>query len=127
MKQLKSIVTGFALVCLASTVLHSCYYDNAEDLYPTDTIYIADTGAVVYSFSNDVEPIVKASCASTSCHGATNGSREPLTNYNEVAAAIENHSLETLVSNGSMPKGSSLSQGDKTAILEWIKDGYKNN
>lgn len=78
------------------------------------------------SFASDVSPIIQSVCATSGCHdaGSTNGVG-PLTNYQQVFNARAN--IRSAVSNGTMPKNSSLSANQKNAILCWIDNGATNN
>ena len=117
-------LAGLALMVM----MDGCYYDNAKDLYPSDTLFIDSLDTVTYSWSSDVQPVINTNCAVSGCHAAGNGSgRQPLSTYDEVKNAIENYSLYTRVESGSMPPGGNLSTTDKNAILGWIDQNYPNN
>jgi hypothetical protein len=109
-----------------------CYYDNAEDLYPVDTIYVLDTTTTtdttaVLSWSTDIQPIINTNCAFSGCHSANSSVRQPLTTHTEVKSAIENWALRLRVENGSMPPSGNLAASDKQALLDWIDAGYPDN
>lgn len=78
------------------------------------------------SFSTDVSPIIQSVCAVSGCHntGSTNGPG-PLTNYQQVFDARA--TIRAAVVAGTMPKNSSLSANQKSAIICWIDNGSTNN
>lgn len=78
------------------------------------------------SFSTDVSPIIQSVCAVSGCHntGSTNGPG-PLTNYQQVFNARV--TIRAAVVAGTMPKNSSLSANEKSAIICWIDNGATNN
>ena len=83
----------FGLALITSVIgmsmsLNSCYYDNAEDLYPADTTAVLDTN-IVYTYNGHTKAIIDGNCATAGCHIAGTG-RQPFTTYAEVSAAIQN-------------------------------------
>lgn len=82
-----------------------------------------DTGT---SYASDIVPILNASCNSSSCHGAGNGSRS-WTSHANVAAKAQQIKLRT--ASGSMPPSGSpdLSPSQIQIIACWVDDGAKNN
>ena len=78
------------------------------------------------AFAADVSPIISSSCAIASCHAAGSGNGPgPLTNHTQIFAART--SIRSAVSNGTMPKNSSLSTSQKNSIICWIDSGAPNN
>lgn len=75
------------------------------------------------SFENTIKPIIESSCAISGCH---NGSVSPdlrtLSTIQSRASAIK-----TRTGNGSMPKGSTLSQEKIDQIACWVDDGAPSN
>ncbi len=117
-----------ALILLAFFFsLHSCYYDNVEELYPQAPA--CDTTNVTYSVT--VWPIIENNC--TSCHNAGFPSGNvSLSNYDEIVAAVKNGSLLGTIrhENGwsPMPKGGGkLADCDIKKIETWINAGTPNN
>jgi len=117
---------------LMIVMLNGCYYDNEEELYPSS----ANCDTENMSYSNDVWPVISASC--TGCHGgATPTGDIPLENYNDVAAAaaisVGNYgSLYGAIShangNSPMPKNSDkLSDCTISKIKAWIDQGSLDN
>lgn len=68
------------------------------------------------SYSVDVKPIIQASCVG--CHSEYG-------NYTGVSNDVSK--IRTSISNGSMPKNSTLSSSQKDAIMCWIDAGATNN
>jgi hypothetical protein len=78
------------------------------------------------SFSADVNPIIQTRCATNNCHaaGSTNGPG-PLTSYAEVFAARDR--IRTVISQATMPIGSSLTTAQRSYIICWVDSGAPNN
>lgn len=78
------------------------------------------------SFSTDVSPVIQSICATSGCHDASSSNGPgPLTNYQQVFNARV--TIRAAVANGTMPKNTSLSANQKSAILCWIDNGATNN
>ena len=130
MKRITSATVLFVSLIAVTLFSEGCYYDNAKALYPMDTIYVNDSlidSTTTYVYA-DIESIISSNCATSGCHAAGNGAgRQPLSTYNEVKSAIESFTLKNRVESGTMPKGFSLSNTDKTALINWINQGYPEN
>lgn len=130
MKRIASIALLFATLVVVTLFSEGCYYDNAKDLYPIDTIYVNDSlldSTASYNYA-DVQSILSTNCATSGCHAAGNGAgRQPLSTFNEVKTCIESFTLKTRVENGSMPPGGSMSTTDKNKLIDWINQGYPEN
>jgi hypothetical protein len=117
----------FCIVLASSVLLAGCYKDNAEDLYGTEGVCSEDP-STVYSYADDVEPVIALNCAIGGCHAAGNGTgRVPLTTFDEVKQAVDSYDLKRRVEEGSMPLGGSLAPCDRKAILQWVEQGVVNN
>ena len=68
------------------------------------------------SYSTQVAPLISVYCAS--CHSSYN-------TYTQAKASAS--SIRNSVVNGSMPKGTSLSEDQKNNIVCWIDAGCPNN
>lgn len=123
MKKSSLLLISTALMLTIS--LHSCYYDNEEDLYPGSTA--CDTSNVTYT--NSVAPVFAGNC--NSCHGSVSPSGNITTdNYSSVKANISR--IRGAVNHQSgfspMPQNASkLSACDLTKIDVWINQGMPNN
>jgi len=75
------------------------------------------------NFPSINKPIFVKNCAVSGCHDGNN--------FPSAADYLVVHDgsaqIKTVVSNGTMPKNSSLSASDKAAIICWIDNGSKNN
>lgn len=81
---------------------------------------------VSLSFADDVLPVIQANCAITGCHPyASSNGPGALTNYSQIFAART--AIKSAVASGSMPKGSTLSSNEKTAIICWVESGAADN
>jgi len=75
------------------------------------------------SYSNRVKSVFVTNCTSSGCHDGVN--LPSLSDYNVAKdASIQ---IRDAVFRGIMPKNSTLSPADKSAILCWIDNGSKNN
>lgn len=78
------------------------------------------------TFSADVSPIIQSVCAASGCHDASSSNGPgPLTTYQQVFNARA--TIRAAVISGTMPKNSSLSANQKSAIICWIDNGASNN
>ena len=103
---------------------HACYYDKEQLLTPPKTVTAT---CLNYSFTNDVSPIIQATCSkSTGCH-ASGSSSGPgaLVTYSEISAA--SLQIQGSVLAGRMPLGSSLTSAQIQIINCWVKSGALNN
>jgi hypothetical protein len=107
--------------------LTGCYYDNEEELYPSQIT--CDTTNVTYS--NTVKGIVDFSC--TSCHNPNNKSGNvDLSNHAALAASVNSGKfLSSIVHDGKaskMPQGAPKLDACKIEkIKNWINKGALNN
>jgi hypothetical protein len=75
------------------------------------------------SFQDSIKPIIDNSCAVSGCH---NGSISPdLRSFATIQARA--NSIKSRTANGSMPRGSTLTQAQKDAIACWVNDGAPQN
>lgn len=89
------------------------------------------------SFSGDLQPIFTASCALSGCHDGVPGHKPSLTAANAYNAIIAGGYVNTVVpansviygevKSGSMPPTGALKPSDVQKILDWIRNGAKNN
>lgn len=123
----KNIFYGIFFICL-SLVLHACYYDTEEKLYPK-TLVSCDTTS--FAFSKDIQPILTQNC--TSCHSKGNESGGiNLDNYASVAQNAKNGMLYGTINHASgfskMPKNASKLADCKILLVKkWIDAGSLNN
>lgn len=106
-------VLGFLLFAVSS-----CYYDNGEDLYPTDP---NDCKTDSLTYDGDIKAIFSNSCAVSGCH--ITGVQPPsLETYSEVKASLSRIEQRALVQKD-MPTGGPLSSCDQEKLKQWIADG----
>jgi uncharacterized membrane protein len=109
--KLKLILT----LCIATGMFLSCKKDSNSPDNETPSGYTPNCSSAK-SFSAQVLPLIQSRCAS--CHGQ-------YSNYSQIkasAAAIRNS-----VFNGSMPKGSTLTNEQKDIIVCWVDAGAPEN
>jgi len=121
-KKIKLIL--FSIFLMGMT---SCYYDNAEDLYPV----IPDCDTTNVTFGNDIMPIMSASC--TGCHsGSAPAGNIRLSNYSEIVTSANNGGLMGSIKHESgwspMPKnGNKLNDCTIKKLDTWIAEGTPDN
>jgi len=109
-------------------VNQSCYYDNAEDLYPG---FNCDTVAV--SFGETIQPLIIGNCATANCHSGPNAvAGLKLETYAEIsAAALTGSMLDRMDrSNGDpliMPPTGRLGNCQIDQFDAWVRQGALNN
>ena len=122
---IKSKFIYIAIIALA--FLNSCYYDNAEDLYPQPPD--CDTTNVTYT--DVVFPVIKNNC--TGCHsGSVPAGNIALENYDQIVASAQSGSLLGTIrhDNGWSPMPKNGNKLDDCAIKKlekWVADGSPNN
>jgi hypothetical protein len=118
-------------ICLL-LLLHSCYYDKADTLYPTKagTSGACDSAGVV-TYSQKIIPILQTACYS--CHSISNPSGGiVMATYASDRAIALNGKLYGSISHASgyspMPKGmAKLTNCQLATIKKWIDAGALNN
>ncbi len=122
----RKTINYFFIMVMLTLGFTSCYYDIAEDLYPTTTC-VTDS----MSYATNIVPIIKSNCIA--CHStAANQGGVDIETYDKIKVYVENNSLLGSIKHQSgyspMPKGGSkLSTCDISKIEAWITQGAKNN
>lgn len=76
-----------------------------------------------YTYSADIKSIIDASCLGSGCHGSGSG-RGDFTTYAGLKSYITNGSFKReVVTNKTMPQGSSLSTEQRSKISCWLDNG----
>ncbi len=108
---MKKTIALFSLFLIVLTVsFYSC-----KKKKKTTTTYSATCSSAV-SYSVDVKPLIQSSCVG--CHSS-------YSNYSSLKSSSS--SVRSSVIDGSMPKGTSLSDAQKDKIICWIDAGAPNN
>ena len=121
-KIIKGIAWAFVVLAL-----HSCYYDNEEELYPQPPP--CDTSNVTYS--DDVWPVINNYCSG--CHsGSAPSGNVSLSNYTEIATAAQNGSLLGAIRHedgwSPMPKNGTMLPSCNIKHIEiWVAHGTPDN
>jgi len=107
-------------------MLHSCYYDNVEDLYPDTN---CDTTNVTYS--NSVLPVINTNCITCHNDALANGNVS-FSSYDKIAAVANDGRLLGVIrhDNGfpAMPQGADQLPDCTIKKIEiWVKAGTPNN
>jgi len=103
----------------------SCYYDNAEELYPSEPCNTANV-----TYSGDIQPLVDSRC--NSCHSAaTKSGGVDLEGYTALKVYVDNGKFLSSVTHdgnaSTMPPGDKLIDCSINKIQQWINDGAPNN
>ncbi len=121
--RIEIIIVSFAL----AIGLNSCYYNNAEDLYP----HSGDCDTSNISYSNDVWPIINNNC--TDCHGGSAPAGNiGLENHDQIKIVADNGKLLGTINHedgySPMPKGGGkLADCSRLKIDTWVNMGSPDN
>jgi len=118
-------ISSFLSILIVFILSISCEYSKIKDV-PTPTNI---------SFSKDIVPIFTTNCSG--CHSAT-GQSPDLSSANSIytnivtaglvdTTAAATSSIYKTINSGAMPPSGKLSSKNDTLILNWIKQGAKNN
>ena len=116
----KQQIVGLAF--LAGFFLSSCYYDNEEELYPTETCDLTEI-----TFNQDIKPIIENNCALSGCHVPGTG-RVDYTRFQGLQIAVNDGRIkQRAVVQRSMPPGGPLNGCEIKKIEKWLANGALNN
>lgn len=117
------IITIFFALC--AVALQGCYYDNAEELYPTPVVVPVDT---TVGFAADIKPFIETKCATTSgCHAAGSNNVE-LVSYDDVKQQVSRIEARAIVEKTMPPSWSAQpSQKQLDDLQLWIDNGALND
>lgn len=122
----RQIIKSLGLLSLIYLISVSCYYDNEEELYPTDpnNPNLCATDSLTYD--GDVASIINAKCAIPACHG---GSQSPaLSNFTEVSNNLDRIRVRALEAETMPPPSSTpLTDCEKQKLGAWINSGAPQN
>ena len=110
---MKSIIGLSTAILLLSVMSYSCKKKNNTEATNT---YTPSCSSTTPSFSATVKPLIQSSCVS--CHSQ-------YSTYSQISASAG--SIRSSIVNGSMPKGTTLSDEQKNSIVCWIDAGKPNN
>jgi uncharacterized membrane protein len=110
---MKKIVSLFAVLVLFFAMFISCKKKNKED---TQVSYTPSCSSSTPSFSATVKPLIQSACVN--CHSE-------YSTYTQISSSSS--SIRSSIVSGSMPKGTTLSEGQKNSIVCWIDAGKPNN
>ncbi|MEL7118326.1 MAG: hypothetical protein AAFO07_02765 [Bacteroidota bacterium] len=119
----------YQFVDWAGDTVYMTKHDTIDSyvIMPAEDIQIEATFEEIIqliSFSQQVFPLIKRNCNSSSCHSAK--SRDyPLSTYDEVYSSRDG--IKSFVLDRSMPIGRTLKQEEIDLIVGWIDQGAKNN
>lgn len=125
----KAIV--LSLLSFSTLSIISCYKDNAEDMYPSQSGGSpCETGNV--TFSNTVSSLIATNCATAGCHATGTPTGINLSSYSGIAAIANSGKLMASITHSgsasAMPKGlPKLDDCTIAKIKKWVDDGAPNN
>ncbi|MEI6748813.1 MAG: hypothetical protein WCM93_06600 [Bacteroidota bacterium] len=128
-RKLFSVLVPILTLLMGSALFSSCYYDNEEYLYPTNSQQV-NCDSINVTFNADVAPIFARNCNGDGCHSSASAAGSIITdNY---AADTTNISRIWYSINHigpfPMPKnGGKLSKCDIAKINQWRNLGMPNN
>ncbi|MDR3679648.1 MAG: hypothetical protein P4L41_06765 [Flavipsychrobacter sp.] len=106
-----------------------CYYDKAQNLYPStgnDSCVLTNV-----TYSAVVQPIIAQNCAIGGCHDATSSNGFFLYDYAHVKTQATNGQLMGTITHASnypaMPLSGSLTTCQILQITAWVNAGAQNN
>ncbi len=115
---------NIALLLPGMLLLAGCYYDNEEELYPSN---FCDVTAV--TFSGTIKPLIQTRCAIPGCH--VNGGQSPnLTVDANILGIAQNGDLHARViqrASPAMPPTGPLPSCEMQQIQAWLDQGSPNN
>lgn len=117
------------IILFAAMLIHGCYYDNEEDLYPMTSGSDCDTTNVTYA--ETVAPILNQNCVC--CHNQNNPTANVIVdNHADLITVVNNESFWGAINHdpnyAAMPQGGAkLPDCDLNKIKTWIDMGAPNN
>jgi hypothetical protein len=114
-----------AFTFLFCFILSSCSKDSQPLTYP-DMTGCRDT---VFTFDNDILPIMNVNCNFSECHATGGRGSYDFTKYKVVVNSVKSGSLEYRLKlpygdPQHMPEDMKLSRCDENTIIAWIRQGY---
>jgi uncharacterized membrane protein len=107
---------------IGSLIIFSCYNDNEEEVYPTESV--CDTTSLTYD--TGVSEIFSAKCAIPACHG---GNQSPdFSQFSNISSNITRIKTRA-IDQKSMPPSSAtpLSDCEIQKLEAWIANGSPQN
>jgi len=123
----RNITKYIFVIAIQMFIIVSCEYDHPEPIFSDGT---------PVSFSNDIQAIFDAGCNGLGCHSAASIPPD-LTAANAYNSLFENDLIDTInyedselyqqVNNSGSMNVYLTNANDASQILNWIKQGAKNN
>ena len=112
------------LLVLAMMVLGGCYYDNEEELYPSNFCDVTNV-----TFSGTIKPLIQTRCAIPGCH-VTGGQSPDLSVAANIQQIASSGQLKVRVIDRiapAMPPSGPLPGCEMLQIQAWLDQGAPNN
>ncbi|MEY2963685.1 MAG: hypothetical protein RL754_946 [Bacteroidota bacterium] len=119
-------IKSLILFAISALLFSSCYYDNVENVYGTNSCQSSVT-----TYSEDVSLILQTHC--TACHGSagTSGGLNLEGHTNASASALSGSLMNRVQRNAGdallMPPNGPLSDCEQEKLRQWISEGAPNN
>jgi hypothetical protein len=133
-RTIKEIAALLFLLFICSVIFNSCYYDDANSIYPQSPLpgsSQCDTNNV--SYTTVISPILLQNCALPGCHASSSPTGGyTLDNYNGVRSIVLSGRIIGAISHlagySPMPKDAAMLDACQIGqITSWINQGAKNN
>lgn len=130
MKTSKRIFLLLLVICTFTNCTNDSEDDLIEVLEEPETPDGETPEPTLITYTDDIEPIMRAACVT--CHGSppTNGAPFPLINFTQVsqtANGIFNRMSLSSGAPGAMPPSGRLPQSTIDLVEQWIEDGTPEN
>jgi hypothetical protein len=87
-----------------------------------------DCSTIDSKYSTSIKNIMSANCTTSGCHDGNSYGAVDLRTYNNIKPYIDNGKFnQEVIVDKTMPKGKTLSQGDRDKIKCWLDSGAPNN
>ncbi|SHN03092.1 hypothetical protein [Chitinophaga sp. CF418] len=112
-----------SIIMLLNMFVAGCYYDNEEQLYPSNT---TDCSKVSGTFTN-VKSLVAGKCATAGCHNAAGAAGNTiLETYDQIRSSASRINQRVIIEK-TMPPTAPLSAAEIALLKCWISSGTPNN
>jgi hypothetical protein len=121
------MISKYFFVILVLILFSGC----SKDTQPLNLVKPVGCDSTIFSYNNDIKPIISAHCFGSTCHSGGNSNYD-YTSYEVLADRIRSGRLEQRLLEAKdsplyMPQGGSLDDCELFTLRTWIHQGFKNN